>query len=130
MAAVGLHKIPLCSSRYCECYGTFKSIYITLYLSPIVAKIACAVIHTLLVGNYNLFAFESHCPWQVWQVYKWARPCILNRPGIPMLNFVVHMTRICAGSARNVLNGRETVTVEEDGVLVSKTVDDQPVDMY
>lgn len=31
---------------------------------------------------------------------------------------------------RNVLNGRETVTVEEDGVLVSKTIDDQPCELY
>jgi len=30
---------------------------------------------------------------------------------------------------RHVLNGLETVTVEEDGVLVSKTVDDRPVQL-
>jgi len=39
------------------------------------------------------------------------------------------MTTVCF-SRRNVLNGRETVTVEEDGVLVSKTIDDQPCELY
>jgi hypothetical protein len=31
---------------------------------------------------------------------------------------------------RNILNGREIVTVEEDGVLVSKTVDGEPRELF
>lgn len=47
---------------------------------------------------------------------------------------VAESTKVVDGrrivTKRHVLNGRETMTVEEDGVLVSKTIDDQPCDLY